>query len=342
MSNRWFNKGLILALCGLVSPCAVAYEKEIKATAATMGDSIAKSSKKTIAVVDFTDLQGNVTELGRFLAEEFSVALAATGKGFEVVDRTHLKAILAEHKLASTGAIDPATARKLGQVAGVEALVTGTITPFGESVRLAVKGLDTATAKIILAVATDIPKTKAVEELLAKGIQSGAPSPGTASPLSPAMLSGQTTPKTGSPLGAQATPLKAEFKNLSFELLSCEGRTGSVTCRVMVTSVDVAGRLAMITADFWGAYVGPHRERSRIIDEQGNEYRVQRISLGSQAGSSVEAELFPEVPMRVTLVFDNVPAAVSSLALLELGGSFQGQRESFAFTVPFRRVQISR
>lgn len=43
-----------------------------------------------------------MTELGRFIAEEFSVVLASAGKGFIVVDRTHLKKILVEHKLSST------------------------------------------------------------------------------------------------------------------------------------------------------------------------------------------------------------------------------------------------
>ena len=159
----------------LVSNITMAYEKEIKSLSASMAENIAKAGKKTIAVVDFTDLQGNVTELGRFIAEEFSVALAGAGKGFEVVDRTHLKSIIAEHKLSSTGIIDPQTARKLGQIAGVDALITGTITPFGDSVRLSVKVLATDTAKIIGASSGDIAKTKAIEELLARGIESAQP-----------------------------------------------------------------------------------------------------------------------------------------------------------------------
>lgn len=137
-----------------------------------MAEKIAATGKKTIAVVDFTDLQGNVTELGRFLAEEFSVALAGTSNGFEVVDRTHLKSILAEHKLSATGLIDPQTARKLGQIAGVDAIITGTITPFGDSIRISVKVLDTATAKVISASTGNIAKTKAIEELLARGVES--------------------------------------------------------------------------------------------------------------------------------------------------------------------------
>jgi TolB-like protein len=157
----------------LYSGVAGAYEKEIKSLSASMADNISKAGKKTIAVVDFTDLQGNVTELGRFLAEEFSVALAGFDKGFEIVDRTHLKSLLSEYKLSSTGIIDPQTARKLGQVAGVDALITGSITPFGDSVRVSAKILDTSTAKVISASSCDIAKTKAIEELLARGIETG-------------------------------------------------------------------------------------------------------------------------------------------------------------------------
>jgi TolB-like protein len=153
------------------SNLSMAYEKEIRSISSILAENIAKGGKKMIAVVDFTDLQGNVTELGRFLAEEFSVAFAGAGRGFEVVDRTHLKSILAEHKLSTTGIIDPQTARKLGQVAGVDALITGTITPFGDSIRLSIKILDTATAKVIGASSGDIAKTKAIEELLARGIE---------------------------------------------------------------------------------------------------------------------------------------------------------------------------
>jgi len=147
------------------------YEREIKNISSVLSENISKTGKKTVAVVDFTDLQGNVTELGRFLAEELSVALSEVGKGFEVVDRIHIKSLLKEHQLALTGLIDPTTARKLGEIAGVHALVTGTITPFGDSIRLAVKVLDTATAKVVGGSRGDIAKTKAIEELLAKGIE---------------------------------------------------------------------------------------------------------------------------------------------------------------------------
>lgn len=195
-----------IALTLMGTTPAKAYENEINSVSTTIGGKIVASGKKLVAVIDFVDLQGSVTELGRFLAEEFSTAIAGSGKGFEVVDRANLKMILAEHKLSATGIIDPATARKLGQVAGVQALITGTITPFGDSVRLSVKVLDTETAKVISAASVNIAKTKAIEELLARGIESAPASsaqrtaaPGYSPPvsLSSPSVSSSNTKKIG-------------------------------------------------------------------------------------------------------------------------------------------------
>jgi hypothetical protein len=113
---------ILIAVSILSMPVyTVAYEHEIKSISSSISDSIAKSGKKRIAVVDFTDLQGNVTELGRFLAEELSIDLTNTARGFVLIDRTHLKTLLKEHKLSISGLVDPATAKKLGQIAGVVA-----------------------------------------------------------------------------------------------------------------------------------------------------------------------------------------------------------------------------
>jgi TolB-like protein len=183
----------VLTICSLGAGISNAQDREIRGITDKLAESLAQSGKKTVAVVDFTDLQGNVTELGRFLAEEISASLAESAKGIEVVDRTNLKVIIQENKLAATGIIDPATARKLGQVAGVDSLITGTLTPFGDSVHLSVKILDTATARIVGATRGDIPKTKAIEELLGQGVATAnsgprpqAPSPPNAAPSGPA------------------------------------------------------------------------------------------------------------------------------------------------------------
>ncbi|MBZ5725827.1 MAG: CsgG/HfaB family protein [Acidobacteriia bacterium] len=126
-----------------VLTCSSAFQKEIPSAAMSVAEALAESGKRSVAVVDFTDLRGDVTELGRFVAEELALGLVTAKKNFSVVDRTHLRAILQENKLGSSGLIDPATARKLGQITGVEALVTGSMTVLGDRVHLVIKVLDT-------------------------------------------------------------------------------------------------------------------------------------------------------------------------------------------------------
>lgn len=161
---------MLMTVCASVS---FAYEKEIKILSAVLMEKMAKAGKKNVAVVDLTDLQGNVTELGRFLAEEISSELSSGAAGFEIVDRAHLKSIFAEHKFSQSGLVDPGTIKQLGQIAGVDAIVTGTVTPFGDSIRISGKVIATDTAKVIATAKGDIAKTKAIEELLEKGIESG-------------------------------------------------------------------------------------------------------------------------------------------------------------------------
>jgi TolB-like protein len=231
----------------LSSQNAYCYEQEIKTISARLAENLAKSGRKTAAVVDFTDLQGHVTELGRFLAEELSVALAGEANGFEVIDRTHLKAILEEHKLSSSGLIDPLTARKLGQIAGVQALVTGTLTPFGDSVRLTVKILDTATAGILGSATTDIPKTKALEELLDKGI------------------SGDSPVTTNHPPSTNSAPNSSpSFETESYRVTVDSARKRGNTLTLTLTFECLAEKAISLS---WNGYMGTY-----VLDENGERW----------------------------------------------------------------------
>lgn len=143
--------------------CSMAYEKEIKALAVSMAENIAKSGKKKIAVLDFTDSEGNVTTLGKFFAEELIVALLSTGQEFEIADRTHLQRILQEQKLSVSDLKEPQTVKKLGEIAGIEAVITGTIE---ESVLLSVNTVDVNTTQRLDTSTGAIVKTQIITELL--------------------------------------------------------------------------------------------------------------------------------------------------------------------------------
>jgi len=306
---RKFMQTIILAIvfCLVTVVNSSAYEAEINKLSATMAQKIAAAKKAKVAVVDFTDLQGDVTELGRFIAEEFSVAIAGVSKGFKVVDRIHLKSIIKEHKLAATGIIDLKTARKLGKIAGVEALVTGTLTPFGDTVRIAVKILDTATAEIIDAKRGNIAKTEAIKELLGNNIPFGYPPEDRKFNL-------------GKPLQT------VEAGGFKFQLINCKLSSKTIKCSFVITNL---GKYKVL--------IIAGNSNSTLFDYEGNEYGAGKVQIANSQRDNgwLEKRLISGIPTRSSISFGGIPSKIKGIALLELKYT-NGSR------VQFRNVPLSR
>ena len=288
----------VLAAVVLAAVPAAAYEKEIDALSVAMAEKIASAGKTTVAVVDFTDLDGGVTELGRFLAEELSAAFAGAGGGFEIVDRTHLKSILREHKLAESGIIDPSTARQLGDIAGVDALVTGTLTPFGDSVRVAAKVLDVSTAKVVSAERVSIAKTQAITELLAGQVRQGA-GPGRPAPPPP----DSSLPE---PSADRQRYVGGKFV---YVLEGCRASGSTVVCRMTVTNTGEDKEL-LIDDNY-----------TRLFDNLGREYRPSQFQLGEKQSSSrvnVRKMMISGIPIAGSVTFQGIAPEATSVAVLQL------------------------
>jgi curli biogenesis system outer membrane secretion channel CsgG len=127
---------------------------------------IKDQKKAKVTVLDFTDLQGASSELGKYIAEQLTVNLVIAKKGFAVLDRANLKSILAEHKLTASGLVDPENAKKLGQFAGVDALILGTITPRSQNMSLTAKIITTDTAEVVGAAKAEFKKDENVQQLI--------------------------------------------------------------------------------------------------------------------------------------------------------------------------------
>lgn len=69
---------------------------------------------RTIAIVEFSDLNGMQTNFGKYLAEELTTRLFKTGK-FHIVERQLMNKILEEQKLSATGLVVEENATKFGQ-----------------------------------------------------------------------------------------------------------------------------------------------------------------------------------------------------------------------------------
>jgi TolB-like protein len=310
------TRTILLVLVAFASAQTVfADDVQFKALAASFRSNLPDASQRTVAVTDFTDLQGNVTELGRYLAEELSVALAI--EGLQVIDRTHLKALLQENKLAATGIIDPATARKLGEIAGVDTLVTGSLTPLGDSVRLSAKALDTKTARIRWATGVDVPKTKAIEALLERSI---GPSGGT----TPSAQRFESNAPTAASL------LKTVAEQFSFEVKRCAFRGADVICAMSLTNLSEDASVTLFSRDSYG---------TRMFDNLGNECRSAQLWLGTASSDySVQLQLISGVPTNAAIRFENVSSSADRITVLDIG--VNGRNKWFHAQI--RNIPISR
>ena len=159
---------LCIALCGHTFAQAQDMDTELSSLAEKLATPIKDKAKKKVAVIDFTDLQGGSSELGKYIAEELTVDLVMGKREFSVMDRANLKKILAEHKLTATGLIDPENAKKLGMFAGLDALILGTITPKNQTISLTAKIIATDTAEIVGAAKATFKTDETVQNLLSK------------------------------------------------------------------------------------------------------------------------------------------------------------------------------
>jgi len=118
-----------------------------------------------IAVLEFSDLDGGTSPLGQYIAETLMTDLFDTGK-FQVVERRLLATMLKENKLKTTGLLDPATTKKLGQVLGVDAIVSGTISNLASHVAVNARLVAVDTAAVFASASVEIEKDEDVKSLM--------------------------------------------------------------------------------------------------------------------------------------------------------------------------------
>lgn len=304
---------------------ALGYEKELNKLAGSLTQKLLEGRKKKVAVVDFTDMEGHTTYAGRFLAEELSVQLSNLGSRtqFEVVDRLRLKSLLKEQGLEATGWVDPMMGKKLKKAAGINAIIAGNLTPFGDSLHLSVKILDAGSAKILYAASTDFAKTKIMGENPSEKKNPPAQNPPPRASVNP----------VPSPAPAPAPPTvevrqKLETPEFVLELLECWASGPNLTCSMLLTNIKEDRKYKLSTAE------------TRIIDPSGNEYRAQKLQLGTAEGwDSVERPLVNGISTKAAASFGGVSPSLRTIALFEISCHLEGVGQ---YKAQFRTVPVTR
>jgi TolB-like protein len=264
---------LIAALCAVLSGHAFAQEQSMNAALSSLADNLAGQIKahgnKKVTVLDFTDLQGNYSELGRYVAEQLTVNLVLGKRDFAVLDRANLKQVLAEHKLTAKGLVNPENAKKLGQFAGVDALILGTLVPTKQDVELTAKIITTDTAEIIGAARMNFANSPETAQLLQNTVAPTSADTGGQEPPARDFDAAKSTFDFG--------PLTLTLD--SFRVL----QNGQIAAVLLFKNTDTnnAIRVALNHNSVGAATIS-------MIDDRGNQYEnirdLQGIAIRSTAG----------------------------------------------------------
>jgi len=131
----------------------------LKSVAKNLAKGLSDFKSKRIAVLPFPYHDGG-TSSGSSIVSEHLTMLLVGRKGIEVVERTLLDKMLSEMKLENTGVTDAASSQKIGQVLGVDAIVTGTLIDLeGGETEVNARLIRTETGEILAAATTRVDRT---------------------------------------------------------------------------------------------------------------------------------------------------------------------------------------
>ncbi|MDD5067350.1 MAG: FlgO family outer membrane protein [bacterium] len=125
-----------------------------------------KLPNRSLAVIEFSHINGNPVPEGRLLAERIITRLAQY-KEIKVVERNKVNKVLEEQNLSLSGLTDSAIMKKIGKILNVDALLTGTLAPVDGYTEINARMIHTETALVLCAIR--------VKE---KGLSSGTSGPG--------------------------------------------------------------------------------------------------------------------------------------------------------------------
>lgn len=277
--------------------------------------SLDQNKKSKIAIMEFVDMQANVSSLGKYISEELTTRLYLTGE-FEVVERQLLDKIIEEQKISLSGLIDESSAVELGKVLGVDAIASGTITDLGTSVKINARLISAETGQLFSVASVEIPKDDKVKVLLAQNVLS------------------KTT--TSSTVKSQ-TPLNQIVKKegFVFELQEARLEDKTIICKLSVTNTTENDLDFEVTLGW--------QYKTMVYTDAGDEQAFTRVKIGSKMNKIYGSSQYDAVVKKVMsgsteileIYFENISTGSTKINLLQILSSY-----SNGFKVEFRNIPL--
>lgn len=123
--------------------------------------------KATIGISTFTHSDGTCSDLSNYVSEFVVDSLFNAGQGkIDIIERSQLSAIFREMELVFDGTIAPDAAKRLGEIEGVDALVTGSLIQFGEQVKVQARMISTQDGRLFATARSDFPSVGSVAQMM--------------------------------------------------------------------------------------------------------------------------------------------------------------------------------
>jgi len=296
------------AVAGAPETGAVPLSQAIADLADRLVKGMPEDRPMTVAVTDFPDSIRNQTcGLGRFMAERLTTLLSQH-RQCRLIERRRLDMVLNELKFSMSELVDPAKARKLGQMLGVQGLVVGSVTDLGGTVDVDARIIDIQTNVSLPGASASIIQDEVTKRLISDcGAAGSNPGPGVVGSQPGVAGPGGTAPE--SPRKSYPEVTAGDF---TITLQSCRMSGTTITCALSVTNNGEDNWFQLHAEnDPWS---------SRFFDQAGNEYHATLARLGNQEHSGwVRNILVKGVPTGARLVFEKVSPEVTQMTALIIG-----------------------
>ena len=246
-----------------------------------------------IVLMEF-NYDNSYNNLTKNIYESLSVALIQ--KGFQVVERSKLDQVLKEQKLATTGLIDLSTAQKIGQLAGGNVVLVGTVSDMGNLVAIRARMVDVEKGVALTAAEVTMDKTPDIAAALEQDVTEVQGEKGN--------QADRKKKKKGKKKNADRT---IELDGFKFVLNECKKSETVVTCYLKVTNLKRDRTLDISSGG------------SRMYDNFGYEYKAGEVALANRSSSGwIEMRLIKDVSTIMTVTFNDVAADAEKATVLDL------------------------
>lgn len=125
------------------------------------------AEEQTIAVGAFVHRDGSCSDLTNLIYDELVYSLFSNaGETINVIERAELEQIFSEQELSVSGDIDIETAKELGRISGVDAIALGSISDYGDQIRINSRLVSAETGRVAAVARTDFPLTDSTRDLM--------------------------------------------------------------------------------------------------------------------------------------------------------------------------------